>query len=418
MIPVFIVIGMTTAIAIFISPLFGLALTFILIPISTQLTMGGSFLGIFSMVTPIKIIGSLTFLSTLVRYGSSKGTWGFIKKPQVRFFLFFLAWIFFSGFAQPGFATRENFTAFISNSILGITVLILIKNIKRFRLLLWLIIISISFICIQTALSSLANVRAGGTGYGPNEFAIAILPFIAISFYMSLTEKNKILKFILVGSTAVIFMAMISTVSRGGIVGLAGMFLIAIFKSRKKIIAIILVCIVAAIFINTIPENLRERFSKTQITANGRGTGDGDIDSTTRRYYLAQAGWKIFLTHPLFGIGIGNYFYENRWYAPVHPGIAHCMYLEIMSELGAIGIILFLGIIFHTFKSLNRIIKANNIFSGYARGFYIGLVGFLIAGIFLHAQQDRILWFLIFMSAALENIAFPKIEQQKVKKND
>ncbi|MFA4932988.1 MAG: O-antigen ligase family protein [Candidatus Omnitrophota bacterium] len=418
MTPVFIVIGMTTAIAIFISPLFGLALTFILIPISTQLTMGGSFLGIFSMVTPIKIIGSLTFISTLIHYSGSKNTWGFLKKPQIRFFLFFLIWIFISGFTQSGFATRENFTMFIANSILGLTILILIREIKKLRLMLWIIAISIFFICLQTILSYLGIGRAGGTGYGPNEFAITILPFIAVTFYMSLTERNGILKLILIGITTAVFFALLSTVSRGGIIGLGGMLLILILKSKKRIVTIISVCILAVIFTNTMPQNLRERFSKTQVTANARGIGDGDIDSTTRRYNLAQAGWRIFLNHPVFGIGIGNYYYENRFYAPVHPGRAHNMYLEIMAELGLIGILLFLGIIFHTFKSLNRIIKANNIFSGYARGFYIGLVGFLIAGIFLHAQQDRILWFLIFMSAALENIAFPKPELQKVKKND
>ncbi|MCX5699823.1 MAG: O-antigen ligase family protein [Candidatus Omnitrophica bacterium] len=402
--PVFIVVGLAAAIGIFISPMFGLALTLILIPISTQLTMGGSFLGIFTMVTPIKIIGTLTFISTLIHYGGRKGVWDFLKKPQMRFFLFFLIWIFISGITQSGWASRENFTMFISNAILGVTILILIQDVKRFRLMLWLIVISIFFICLQTVLSYLGINRAGGTGYGPNEFAIAILPFIAITFYMALAEKNGALKIILIGIITVIFLALISTVSRGGIVGLGGMLLILTLKSKRKILTIIAVCIVVVLFINTMPQNLRERFSKTQVTANARGIGDGDIDSTTRRYYLAQAGWRIFLSHPLFGIGVGNYYYENRNYAPVSPGRAHNMYLEMMAELGIIGIILFLGIIFYTFKSLNRIIKSKSPLNGYAKGFYIGLIGFLIAGIFLHAQQDRVLWFLIFMSAALERI--------------
>ncbi len=401
---VFIIVGMATAIGIFISPIFGLALTLILIPISTQLTMGGSFLGIFSMITPIKIIGTLTFISTLIHYGGKKGAWDFLKKPQIRFFFFFLIWIFISGLTQPGWASRENFTMFVSNAILGMTILILIQDVKKFKLMIWFIIISIFFICLQTVLSYLGIERAGGTGYGPNEFAIAILPFIAITFYMVLTEKSKPLKLILIGITSIIFFALITTVSRGGIIGLGGMLLILTFKSKKKILTIIAACIMLVIFINTMPQNLRERFDKTQVIANARGTGDGDIDSTTRRYYLAQAGWRIFLSHPLFGIGVGNYYYENRNYAPVSAGRAHNMYLEMMAELGIIGILLFLGIIFYTFKSLSRIIKSKSTFRGYSKGFYIGLAGFLVAGIFLHAQQDRVLWFLIFMSTALERI--------------
>jgi len=400
----YLIIGLATAIGILISPLFGLGLTLILIPISTQLTMGGSFLGIFTMVTPIKIIGTLTFISALIHKSGQKGAWDFFRKPQIKYFFLFLIWIFISGLTQPGFASRENFTMFISNTILGITIFLLLRDIKKLRSMLWLITISIFFICLQTVLSYIGIERAGGTGYGPNEFAIAILPFIATTLYMAISEKNRTLKLTLLVIMVVIFMALISTVSRGGIVGLGGMLLIALFKSKRKIITIIAICAAIILFINFMPQNLRERFTKTQVSVQAYGTGDGDIDSTTRRYYLVQAGWRIFLEHPLFGIGVGNYYYENRNYAPVHPGRAHNMYIEIMAELGIIGIFLFLGTIFFTLKGLNEIIKSKSPLTGYAKGFYMGLVGFLIAGIFLHAQQDRILWFLIFMSTVLERI--------------
>lgn len=401
---VYLIIGLSAAIVILVSPLFGLGLTLILIPISTQLTMGGSFLGIFSMVTPIKIIGTLTFISALIHKSGQKGAWDFFRKTQIKYFFLFLTWIFISGFTQPGWASRENFTMFIANTILGITIILLLRDIKKLRSMLWLITISIFFICLQTILSYIGIERAGGTGYGPNEFAIAILPFIAITFYMAISEKNKLLKLISIGIMVIIFLALISTVSRGGIIGIAGMLLFALFKSKQKLITIIAIFIVVILFINFMPQNLRDRFSKTKVSEHALGTGDGDIDSTTRRYYLTQAGWRMFLEHPLFGIGIGNYYYENRNYAPVHPGRAHNMYIEIMAELGIIGIFLFLGTIFFTLKGLNGIIKSKSPLTGYAKGFYIGLVGFLIAGILLHAQQDRILWFIIFMSAALERI--------------
>ncbi|MFA5156294.1 MAG: O-antigen ligase family protein [Candidatus Omnitrophota bacterium] len=401
---IFIVVGIVLAIGIFASPIFGLALTVILIPISTQQTLGGSFLGLFTMVTPIKIIGSLTFISTLMHYGGRSGAWNFFKKPQIRYFFLFLIWVFISGVTQPGFASRENFTMFTSSAILGVAIIILLHKIKQFKLVLWFIAIAMFFICIQTVLSYSGLGRAGGTGYGPNEFAIMTLPFIAVTFYMFLVEKNKVLKIILSGIAATILFALVFTVSRGGMVGLGGMFLILVFKAKRKIITIILVCITVAIFLSAMPQTLRERFGKIQVSANAYGTGEGDIDSTTRRYYLSQAAWRIFLAHPLFGIGVGNYYYENRNYAPVYPGRAHNMYLEMMAELGTIGIFLFLGIIFYTFRGLNRIIKSKSDLGGYAKGFYLGLVGFLIAGIFLHAQQDRILWFFIFMSTALERI--------------
>ncbi len=400
----FIIFGMILALGIFARPLLGLVLTITLIPVATQQTLGGSFLGLFSVVTPIKIIGSLTFASALIHYGGKAGVWGFFGKPQIRFFFLFLIWIFISGFVRPGWASRENFTMFISNAILGVTILIMLPEIKKFRLAIWAIIIAIFLICIQAILSYTGINRSGGTGYGPNEFAIMILPFIAVTFYMALTEKSKALRVILIGVTFIILFALFSTVSRGGIIGLGGMLLISTFKAKRKILAIILVCITVALFLYMMPEAMHERFEKTQISETGQGIGVGDIDSTTRRFNLSVAAWRMFLTHPLFGVGVGNYYYENRNYAQVSPGRAHNMYLEMMAELGIVGIVLFLGIIFYTFRSLSKIIKSQSEISGYARGFYIGLVGFLVAGIFLHAQQDRILWFLIFMSTALERI--------------
>ena len=400
MISIFIGVGIPLAIGILMSPLFGLALTVILIPISTQQTLGGSFLGLFSMVTPIKIIGSLTFISTLMHYGSKKEAWDFLKKPQIRFFFLFLIWIFISGFAQPGFAARENFTMFISSAILGVIILILLQEIKKFRLVLRLIIVTMFFICIQAVLSWAGVDRAEGTGYGPNEFAIMILPFIAITLYMAISEKGmlRILSFI---SCTVIFLALLSTISRGGIIGFFAMILIAGVKAKSKIKAILLILVFSAIIVNIMPKQVWERFEKIKVEENSK---EQDIGGTTRRYFLAKAAWQIFCDHPVFGIGIGNYYYECSRYQPVYAGRAHNMYLEIMAELGTVGITLFLGVILYTFKALNRVIKSKSVISGYAKGLFIGLVGFLVAGIFLHAQQDRVLWFLVFMSTALGRI--------------
>jgi len=78
--------------------------------------------------------------------------------------------------------------------------------------------------------------------------------------------------------------------------------------------------------------------------------------------------YKIFLNYPIFGIGINNFAlesskkkYENKKFNPssTHP---HQIYLEIISEVGLIGLIYFIFVFFYPiFISLKSIIRHNEI---------------------------------------------------------
>lgn len=415
--PIIIILGIISAIIIFISPFIGLLATVALIPLSAIQAFGSSVLGIFTIATPIKMIGGLTFISAFVRHILTRKNWQFIKKPQSIFFILFLTWIIFLGFLKPGEFTRENFTAFVSFAFLGFCIISLTNNFKKIKWIIWAGILSVLFaslISIFDYFKSTELIRVSGMGYGPNEFAIGLLPFMGIAFYNIFAEKKVILKITSLLITVFITIVLVLTFSRGGILGFFAMLLIATIKSKKKIRAILSLLVVIVMLINFMPAHMWERYRKTQIAQGA--TGDEAIDSATRRFFLAKAAWQMFLVNPIFGVGPGNYYYDCRIYQPLVAGRAHNMYLEIMAELGIIGIILFLGILYYTFKTLKKIRKGNiPVVSSYARGLYIGLIGFLIAAIFLHAQQEKQLWFVIFMTLALEKIYYTQMSTDKNK---
>ncbi len=408
-----IVVGIVIGSIILINPFIGLIAIVALIPQSLFPSLGYMLFGIFTVATPIKIIGGFTFIPSFMRHVFQGKKWDFLKKPQIKFFGLFLLWIYISGFTHPCSFTRESFTVFTSFALLGFIILSLVSDIKKFRLVLWAGLISIFIVVLNTVLSySSFNyvMRMKGAAYGPNYFAIGLLPFLGIAFYNSFVQKKKLLKvFSLVISISIICALMV-TFSRAGFVGLLGMLLIAAFKAKKKIKAFLLLILVVILLINTMPAHVWDRFIGTKATLENL-ENTSNVDNTKRRFLLARAAWKMFLDHPLSGVGIGNYYYESREYEPIHAGRAHTMYLEIMAELGLVGIFLFLGILFFTLKGLKKIMKTNTIYSNYAYGFYIGLVGLLIAALFFHAQQEKILWFVIFMAAALENI----VSKEKLK---
>jgi len=400
-----IITGIIGAIVILINPFIGLLAVVILIPQALIPAVGSSIFGIFTMATPIKLIGGLTFVSAFLRHISEGRKADFLRKPQVKFFIFFLVWVFISGFTQRGEFTRENFTVFTSFAIMGFIILSLVTDVKRFRWVLWAGLISVFIVSLQAVFrysSFTEAVRIQGASYDPNYFALGLLPFLGITFYNIFVEKKMALKAFSLAITAIIAIALIVTFSRAGIVGLFGMLLIATIKAEKKFKAAFLLALCVVLLINVLPSSVWERFTKTKI--EDKYIGDPTIDSTTRRYLLAKAAWEMFLDNPLFGVGVGNYYWECGRYETVHAGRAHTTYLEVMAEMGIIGIFLFLGILFYTFKSLRKTMKSNFPLSSYAYGLYTGLAGFLIAALFLHAQQEKMLWFVVFMAVALERI--------------
>ncbi|MEW5894169.1 MAG: O-antigen ligase family protein [Candidatus Omnitrophota bacterium] len=388
------------AIIALINPFFGLLVVVALIPQSLIPALTGSLAGIFSMFTPIKLIGGITFLSTLMHKGFGENLKFCFSRPAAKAFLFFLIYLVINGFAMPSFATRENFTVFISIFFLGFATCSLVDSEKRFRSVLMVVMLSYLVSAVHAIhfflISGDEFQRMSGNAFDPNYFA-----FVAISFFAVKSYKNKIMRLLLIFLSAVLTGALITTLSRGGLIGMAFIFVVGVLRSKRKFLAIVISSVLLVGILNVMPDSVWQRFRDTKIESDHYSS---DIASTQRRFLLAKAAWEIFLDHPVFGIGIGNYYYECRKYQPIHAGRAHNMYLEILAEMGIVGGFLFLLIFFRTLKSLKTMGTNEGSLQSYMLGIYIGLFAFLIPAIFLHAQHDKVLWLLVFLTLALENI--------------
>ncbi len=405
----FILLGIVGGIVIVVNPFIGLLVTVGLFPQALIPSMGYSFLGAFSMMTPIKIIGAVTFLATVIHLLIQGRSWSFLKSSGFKIYSIYLVYLYIDGFAQPTSFSRELFTTFTSFWVFGFTILALITTPQRLRLLTIVAVISMAVASAQSVLSFLTRPdyllmmsRLRGTNFDPNYFAISLLPFIVISFYVGLAEKNKIVKLLLLFIPVILVTALILTQSRGGLLGLAVMLLFAIIRAKNKFSALITVGVLSFILVSVMPQTVWERFEKTRL----ENSHDDTIGSTVRRYYLAMAAWEMFLDYPIFGSGPGNYYYNCRLYYPLSPGRAHSLYLEIMAEMGSVGLILFLSVLFSALRHANRVIKSGiKPYDSYARGVFLGLIAFMVAALFLHAQQEKTLWLVVFLSLALTHLS-------------
>ncbi|MFA5090331.1 MAG: O-antigen ligase family protein [Candidatus Omnitrophota bacterium] len=403
-----IVIGILIAGFVLFVPMAGLVLVIYSISLLRFPTLFPSFIGIFTQLSAVKLIGGLTFCSVIVHNLVGKKKIGVLQSKQAKFFLFYLVWVAISGFSQPCSFTRESFTRYVSLVMFFYITISLIDTPERFRLILWSCIISMfgasSFALFQH-INAEEVIRARSVFLDSNYFNFYLLPMIPVAFYRFLDERLLFKKIIAGTATFILILAVIFTFSRGGMVGLAVVLLLLALNSQKKLKAFLMVGIFITLFTVYTPNYFRERIEKTELELNVKDPNT----STYRRLLLSKAGLRMLLDKPLTGVGVGNFFWAVNKYAPVYPGYAHNMYMEVAAELGLPGIFLFMGIIFFTLRDLRMIIKkASPSLKSYAQGFYVGLMGFLASAVFLHAEYEKFLWLFIFLTICLKKLVVQK----------
>jgi len=75
-----------------------------------------------------------------------------------------------------------------------------------------------------------------------------------------------------------------------------------------------------------------------------------EVYGLERIYYYATA-FQLFASHPLLGVGAGNYqFFDRLYEGEAAGGIAHNQFLTIAAETGIVGLLMFLWLLFALLK--------------------------------------------------------------------
>ncbi|HEY0190524.1 MAG TPA: O-antigen ligase family protein [Kofleriaceae bacterium] len=175
------------------------------------------------------------------------------------------------------------------------------------------------------------RVRYRGDLHDPNEVSLTICAgalSILIGFAIRKKDGGSGAGMLLCGVGAVIVMwTVFLTQSRGGLI--AGMLVPGVFLVRKYGFKIIIPA--AAV-------------GAPVLMLGGRSGEAADI-STQMRYEAWGTGLQMFKHNPLFGVGARN-FTEHHFLT------AHNTYVLSFSELGFPGMVMFVGIIYLSMKSL------------------------------------------------------------------
>jgi len=254
------------------------------------------------------------------------------------------------------------------------------------------------------------------------EYLIVLLPVAISLFFVCI---NKMYKIFLLGGILAMGGSLILTFTRGSYlaIGISSLFMFFLYlssrgkgfiKENKNIFIIIMAFIILMAFLFAIPNPLNK--SGTVIS---KIKGRISISQFTKDPSLKrrEATWKFTIMmikdHPLLGSGIGTFKYNSLAYQAkffdqennrsLYPyGVAdkaHNEYLQLWTELGIVGLGIFIWFMFNYFNYAIKLLKKTK--DNYYQGIIIGLMGavtaVLVDGLFgfpLHLAATLVLFWL------------------------
>ncbi len=380
----------------------------------------------------LKVAGFLLLLSWVASISTSREhDKSFIAShPQFTFVLIaFLSWATLSAYwaEAPGRAYDTSWR-YLQNMILFLIVYTAIRNRTHVKQLCWSWVAGATFATVPAILNPPQSdgdltTRISGTIGDPNELAALLVAGTAFAIALSVVSKDKPLaRVAAIGAATLFLFGIFYTVSRGGLVALAIAIVAACLMSGRYRVQATLVGVVTALFVVVYFSSIAGVDQRDRVTQLKGGSGRSDI---------WRVGWRMVEDKPVIGVGSGNFNVSSIHYLLVKPGaierdefivdtpkVAHNSYLQILAELGIVGLTMFLLIIGF---ALRCALKAARWFGRagdsqmeiVARAMVVALVGILAADFFLTEQYGKQLWLLLGLGPALLGVArrtYPGVE--------
>ncbi len=227
----------------------------------------------------------------------------------------------------------------------------------------------------------------GGRQSNANEQAATLLLPFSLALSAMLSRGRSFSRLLAFGALALLTIAILLTMSRGGLIALAVLlfaYLLRLKIRRRLLVPILLVAV-------AIPFMPGEFFSRVEEAASSRGTG---------RFDIWIAGLHLVKRHPILGVGIGDFpvaYDDVAGYAPIFRGYhfaAHNMYLDILAETGIVGFALFCGAIWSQMRTLRRAVSRSHDFGHLGIAIEAACWGVLAMGCSGHIEWSKYTWLL------------------------
>ncbi len=280
-----------------------------------------------------------------------------------------------------------------------------VDSLKRLNRLIWLLFIIHFFFAVKGIIS---GGKAGGAFLGDeNDFALAMNMMIPFAFFMFLGIRNIIKKFGILVILITLTIAVISSMSRGGWVGLIVTIIFCVFKSKRVFTSLLTTAILAVAIVSFAPPKY---WSEIETIT------DTHEETAASRISYWKAALRMFRDYPITGVGANNggirmpeYYIGLRDSATQWGRAFHGTLPQVMAELGALGLICYLLMLFSAFKYLNKLScrksdDPDDNAAVLANAIMVSIISYLTTATFLSTPYYPHLWTLFTLTMILVTV--------------
>jgi putative inorganic carbon (HCO3(-)) transporter len=310
-------------------------------------------LGTFPLVKIVAISITLIYLFSKIQAGKGITLWA--NEIAMLFIIALLGLLFLPISASP----NDSYTVLTDPYLKTVLIFILMINLidtRRRLLALWKLVVICGAVLGLGAIKSYAKGEftlhglrieglVGGIFGNPNDLATALDLLLPFAIVLAMLSKGPA-RLLYLLCAAAMAIGVLVTFSRGGFLGLVALGVVLLWKlgRGRRMKTILTAALVCGVMYGLTPGGYGNRMT-TIFNIEQDQTG-----SAQERRALMELAASMALRRPIVGIGMGNFHIYS-----FHEKEAHNSYLEIAAELGVVGLLAYLCLIFKPMISLRRI---------------------------------------------------------------
>lgn len=244
--------------------------------------------------------------------------------------------------------------------------------------------------------------RAAGLSGGANTAArYFIYGMILLGYLQNRYRQNPLRRAVAIGGIVLLIPALFATESRSGLVllGLAFLFLTQRFlagQQRSVVLWLTLAAGLGWILVRVSGTDLDPAHIADAVLSGS--------DTVGARYDFWNAGWAMWLDHPIFGVGIGRFrsYLVQYWRSPrlIIAWTPHNTYIQVLSETGIVGLLIFTALLIAVIRNyISKLRTSSRELSNIHWTWMTILIVLLVGSMTKTDLLDKFFWFLMGMSA-------------------
>lgn len=267
---------------------------------------------------------------------------------------------------------------------------------------------------VETDEGVVSQPRLSGPMGEKNRYAQIMIMLVPLGFIQYLGGRTFRSRTLALLATALTSLGFALAFSRGAAAGFALALGVSALMGYVKPRHLGLAALAAVLTLSVFPQYRDRLLSLTTLVSAMSETQDAHErpDSAIRgRFTEMLAAARVFADHPLTGVGPGMFKFYAEEYGNEGglkmlegPRQAHNLYLGIAADMGAPGLVCFLGMVFVTIRSLGqarkRFMKADPLMADMAAGFLLTIVTFLATGMSSNFSFTRYFWLMLGLATA------------------